>query len=295
MPIDRSGGAGCTLYFNNVAFTAQLFDDEFCGAFADRFVFSPDSTSYFGVDFAVQRHDWNFCVHNLLYNGCERLGLQGADDEHLDSAGHQAFNVAYLFRGLVLAVGDDQIHIRVMFRGKLLIPLDHRNSPRMVHSGLGKADHDFVFRCQPRDTVQREECDAVENESRSCILDHSHHVCHLLFWGPGRITKLIKVCYLFLSFSISTNTAPMMIAPFKICWVNGVTPAKFRTLASTARIAAPSIVPEILPCPPNKLAPPITVIAMASSSRPVPAVGSATLNRATKTIAVTAASTPLTI
>ena len=31
----------------------------------------------------------------------------------------------------------------------------------------------------------------------------------------------------------------MIIAPFIICWVNGVTPARFKMFANTAKIAAP--------------------------------------------------------
>lgn len=83
------------------------------------------------------------------------------------------------------------------------------------------------------------------------------------------------------------------MVPFTICWVNGEIPKRLRTLARTAMIAAPITVPKTPPSPPNRLVPPMTTMVIASSSSPVPAVGSPTVRRETKISEVSAAKTPL--
>ena len=59
----------------------------------------------------------------------------------------------------------------------------------------------------------------------------------------------------------------MMMAPMAEPCQNGETPSRFRPLRIITMINVPSRVPRMEPRPPNRLAPPMTTAAMASSSR----------------------------
>ncbi len=63
-------------------------------------------------------------------------------------------------------------------------------------------------------------------------------------------------------------------------------------MRSTARISAPISVPDALPVPPARLAPPMTTAAMASSSYPCAACGCAEDSREASTMPATAANSP---
>ena len=61
----------------------------------------------------------------------------------------------------------------------------------------------------------------------------------------------------------------------------------------TATVSAPSMVPTIVPRPPNRLVPPSTTAAMTSSSKPPPAFDEPLPRRAAMMIPATAADSPL--
>ena len=67
---------------------------------------------------------------------------------------------------------------------------------------------------------------------------------------------------------------------------------RLRPLFRTPIIKAPIIVPIILPSPPDRLVPPSTTAAIASSSKPVPALGDADPILLVTIIALTAAVKP---
>src|SRR6185369_3830068 len=64
----------------------------------------------------------------------------------------------------------------------------------------------------------------------------------------------------------STSTAVMITTPITICWKNEDVPRRFSPLRSTPMMRAPIRVPCSVPTPPERLVPPMTVAAMASSS-----------------------------
>ena len=69
-------------------------------------------------------------------------------------------------------------------------------------------------------------------------------------------------------------------------------PSRFSPLRSTPMISAPMRVPPMVPEPPSRLVPPMTVAAMASSSYIMPAMGCAELRRAVRITAATALMSP---
>jgi hypothetical protein len=73
---------------------------------------------------------------------------------------------------------------------------------------------------------------------------------------------------------------------------NGETPIKLRPLRIITMISTPISVPMMEPRPPNRLAPPITTAAMASSSIAVPVNGSTERICAMEKVTATAASAP---
>jgi hypothetical protein len=64
---------------------------------------------------------------------------------------------------------------------------------------LGEADHDFFFRCQPRNTVQPEEHEVEENKPWSCQSYYFMHLRYVLLGGLGFSAKWFQGS-LFLSF-----------------------------------------------------------------------------------------------
>src|SRR5437867_9516886 len=74
----------------------------------------------------------------------------------------------------------------------------------------------------------------------------------------------------------SSATAKTMMPPVTISWTQLARSSFVQPLLMVVMIIAPTRLPKIEPCPPARLAPPITTAAMASSSYPVAVVGSPT-------------------
>lgn len=68
--------------------------------------------------------------------------------------------------------------------------------------------------------------------------------------------------------TVSSRTASAITTPMTTCCQKAETDSRLRPLRSTASISAPIRVPEALPTPPARLAPPMTTAAIASSSYP---------------------------
>ena len=81
--------------------------------------------------------------------------------------------------------------------------------------------------------------------------------------------------------------------PFTTFWIYGDTFIRLRPLLSTPSIIAPTSVPTMAPRPPEIAAPPSTTAAMASSSKPSPALGCPLIRREVSTSPASAAVRPL--
>lgn len=88
--------------------------------------------------------------------------------------------------------------------------------------------------------------------------------------------------------TVSSRTASAMTTPMTTCCQKAETDSRLRPLRSTASISAPISVPDALPTPPARLAPPMTTAAIASSSYPCAACGCAETRREARTMPATA-------
>ncbi len=77
------------------------------------------------------------------------------------------------------------------------------------------------------------------------------------------------------------------------CWYSVPRPSSDMPLLSTPMIRPPIMAPVTVPMPPVTAAPPMNTAAMASSSNPLPAEGSAELLRAVKAMPASAARKPM--
>ncbi len=121
MPADGGRRAYSAFDFDDVSSTIQFLDDEFARLHTNRPVFSADPAGNCGVHLPVKRDDGNVRLHHLLHNWGKRLSLYRADDQDFNALLYQAFHITYLLASLVLAVGDDELHVRIMFSCILLI------------------------------------------------------------------------------------------------------------------------------------------------------------------------------
>ncbi len=83
-----------------------------------------------------------------------------------------------------------------------------------------------------------------------------------------------------------------MITPRTTSWKKGLIPSKTRPLPITVITYTPKTVPNIVPRPPDKAAPPITTPAITSNSKPLAALALPEPRRAVKRIADIEAKSP---
>ena len=88
----------------------------------------------------------NARIHRLLHGRDHRVGLNGADNQDVHVTGEQVVHVGGLLRGLVFAVGRDDLGLGPVLLRPIHVAVDHSDAPRVVHRALREADDGVVVR-----------------------------------------------------------------------------------------------------------------------------------------------------
>src|SRR5690606_4103662 len=215
-----------------------------------------------GVEDALQLHGGEVDhVHVLRPQDRRRRPLGEHDQEGLLKAGPEARQVREV--GRVLPVGVDH----------------HRVQALLLHPGPQPRQPPIVDLFGQMGILWRhlaDRCGHLRPGYLSC------HLCHPAPYVTPAHRSMGPHARLARRDRTSIKTATIKMKPLMICCQKDSTLSMLRPLSTLAMMSAPKSAPEMLPYPPARLVPPMTQAAMASSSKPFPALAVAALRRAVR-------------
>ena len=123
---------------------AERLHRPLAGRPADQHVVAADELGVaVGLDVAVEHEDRDAGVDRLLDHAGQARRLLRRDQQRVDLLADQVLDVGHLLLGAVLAVGDDQLDLRVL-RGLGDDVLVELRPPRLDGGGLAEADHPLL-------------------------------------------------------------------------------------------------------------------------------------------------------
>src|SRR3954451_19708345 len=259
-----------------------------------------------GVDVAIEHDHRDLGVDRLLDHAGQPRRLLGRHQERVDLLLDEVLDVRHLLLGAVLAVRDQQLHLRVLGRLGLDI-LVELHPPRLDRRHLREADPPLrgpARRAPARRQDQRGPADGDDARSEQQLTTPHARVSPIGCRpspSPPRAATAVPAAGVpprrrrassIRKSRSCKSTASTMMMPLSRSWTFDVMLLSWRMLPSRPKISTPMNVPARPPLPPMRLVPPIATAAIAFSSSPLPASGLPCRYCATYSTPASAASPP---